>query len=216
VGSRRDYCQTLQRKSQEPCLSQGPCLSIDNHCHRSSDAQQGVHQQSGCFAVRNSYTILEVRCHHGARLLDLTAIRSTLQILRPSLDLENLPLLIFVNKGIEVGTNALTLEIIADTCGAEIAKAATFIVSFLYSFITVVLTGNFEYSRVHHLLKKVGAIRLIDVTPLHDVFPQSSSVSRLLCRSHRSQKRRQPKLLLCSTSLISDGRSAFFILCNIM
>ncbi|KAF9566121.1 glycerol-3-phosphate dehydrogenase [Agrocybe pediades] len=54
-------------------------------------------------------------------------LRSTLSILRPSLDLENLPLLIFVNKGIEVGTNALTLEIIADTCGSEIAKAATFI-----------------------------------------------------------------------------------------
>lgn len=40
-----------------------------------------------------------------------------------------MPLMIFVNKGIEVGSNALTLEIIADTCGSEIAKAATFIVS---------------------------------------------------------------------------------------
>jgi hypothetical protein len=37
-------------------------------------------------------------------------------------------MMIFVNKGIEVGTNALTLEIIADTCGPEIAKVATFIV----------------------------------------------------------------------------------------
>ncbi|KDR85401.1 hypothetical protein GALMADRAFT_234257 [Galerina marginata CBS 339.88] len=54
-------------------------------------------------------------------------LRATLQILRPSLNLNNLPLMIFVNKGIEVGTNALTLEIIADTCGAEIAKAAAFI-----------------------------------------------------------------------------------------
>ncbi|KAF8973611.1 glycerol-3-phosphate dehydrogenase [Flammula alnicola] len=54
-------------------------------------------------------------------------LRSTLRTLRPSLDLDNLPLLIFVNKGIEVGTNALTLEIIADTCGPEIAKVATFI-----------------------------------------------------------------------------------------
>ena len=41
------------------------------------------------------------------------------------------PLLIFVNKGIETGTQALTLEIIADTCGPEIAKVATFIVSSL-------------------------------------------------------------------------------------
>ncbi|KAF8167703.1 glycerol-3-phosphate dehydrogenase [Crassisporium funariophilum] len=54
-------------------------------------------------------------------------LRETLRVLRPLLDLDNLPLLIFVNKGIEVGTNALTLEIIADTCGAEIANAATFI-----------------------------------------------------------------------------------------
>ena len=59
--------------------------------------------------------------------------RETLRILRASLDVNNLPLLIFVNKGIEVGTNALTLEIIADTCGADIAKAATFIVRSLQS-----------------------------------------------------------------------------------
>ncbi|KAL0578514.1 hypothetical protein V5O48_003507 [Marasmius crinis-equi] len=38
-----------------------------------------------------------------------------------------IPLLIFVNKGIEIGTHALTLEIIADTCGPDVAKAATFI-----------------------------------------------------------------------------------------
>lgn len=37
--------------------------------------------------------------------------------------------MIFVNKGIETDTQALTLEIIADTCGSDIARAATFIVS---------------------------------------------------------------------------------------
>jgi len=41
-----------------------------------------------------------------------------------------MPLMIFVNKGIEIGSHALTLEIITDTCGPEIAQAATFIVSF--------------------------------------------------------------------------------------
>lgn len=46
---------------------------------------------------------------------------------------EKHPLLIFVNKGIEVGTDALTLEIIADTWGPAAAKAATFIVSALPS-----------------------------------------------------------------------------------
>ncbi|KAH6916924.1 glycerol-3-phosphate dehydrogenase [Coprinopsis sp. MPI-PUGE-AT-0042] len=54
-------------------------------------------------------------------------LRVNLRLVRELLDNENLPLLIFVNKGIEVGTDALTLEIIADTCGPDVAKAATFI-----------------------------------------------------------------------------------------
>lgn len=54
-------------------------------------------------------------------------LRDTLSRLDLHLNRENAPLLIFVNKGIEIGTHALTLEIIADTCGADIAKAATFI-----------------------------------------------------------------------------------------
>lgn len=54
--------------------------------------------------------------------------RENLTKLRLHPDREKRPLLIFVNKGIEIGTHALTLEIIADVCGAEIAKAATFIV----------------------------------------------------------------------------------------
>ena len=49
--------------------------------------------------------------------------------LRPRMDEKSVPLLIFVNKGIEIGTQALTLEIIADTCGSEFAKISTFIVS---------------------------------------------------------------------------------------
>jgi glycerol-3-phosphate dehydrogenase len=57
-------------------------------------------------------------------------LRENLKILNKSLhDKTQLPLLIFVNKGIEIGTDALTLEIIADTCGSDVAKAATFIVS---------------------------------------------------------------------------------------
>ncbi|KAI5121139.1 hypothetical protein M0805_007137 [Coniferiporia weirii] len=54
-------------------------------------------------------------------------VRETLTALRPRLDTDALPLLIFVNKGIEISTRALTLEIIADTCGVEVAKVATFI-----------------------------------------------------------------------------------------
>lgn len=56
-------------------------------------------------------------------------VRETLIKLRASLVGENNPLMIFVNKGIETDTQALTLEIIADTCGSDIARAATFIVS---------------------------------------------------------------------------------------
>jgi hypothetical protein len=60
--------------------------------------------------------------------------------------------MIFVNKGIETDTQALTLEIIADTCGSEIARAATFIVS-------VVLSADFRSrdsgSLDRHLQKKV-------------------------------------------------------------
>ncbi|KIY51224.1 NAD-dependent glycerol-3-phosphate dehydrogenase [Fistulina hepatica ATCC 64428] len=54
-------------------------------------------------------------------------LRQNLVLLHPKLSRDKHPLLVFVNKGIEVGTNALTLEIIADTCGPEVAKAATFI-----------------------------------------------------------------------------------------
>ncbi len=53
----------------------------------------------------------------------------TLTLLKPTLNYDKLPLFIFVNKGIEIGTHALTLDIIADTCGPAVAKEATFIVS---------------------------------------------------------------------------------------
>jgi hypothetical protein len=52
-----------------------------------------------------------------------------LEDLGPKIDASNPPLLIFVNKGIETKSRALTLEIIADTLGSEIASVATFIVS---------------------------------------------------------------------------------------
>jgi len=54
-------------------------------------------------------------------------VRETLTSLKPRLNKNKLPLFIFVNKGIEIATRALTLDIITDTCGPEIAKVATFI-----------------------------------------------------------------------------------------
>ncbi|EIN14029.1 NAD-dependent glycerol-3-phosphate dehydrogenase [Punctularia strigosozonata HHB-11173 SS5] len=54
-------------------------------------------------------------------------VRETLKNLRPRINPEKLPLFIFVNKGIETKTRALTLEIIADTLGSDVASVATFI-----------------------------------------------------------------------------------------
>jgi hypothetical protein len=88
--------------------------------------------KNGCAVICDPNTGLKVcayiqpRRDHHVHIFDS---RETLTKLRPSLNVQNLPLLIFVNKGIEVGTNALTLDIIADTCGKEAARAATFIVS---------------------------------------------------------------------------------------
>ncbi|KZT55018.1 NAD-dependent glycerol-3-phosphate dehydrogenase [Calocera cornea HHB12733] len=55
-------------------------------------------------------------------------LRETLENVRSRLDRsKELPLFIFVNKGIEVETQALPLEIIADTCGVDVARVATFV-----------------------------------------------------------------------------------------
>ena len=49
--------------------------------------------------------------------------------MKPVLNIDRLPLLIFVNKGIEASTQCMTLEIIADELGPEVARVATFLVS---------------------------------------------------------------------------------------
>ncbi|CUA69595.1 NAD(P)H-dependent glycerol-3-phosphate dehydrogenase [Rhizoctonia solani] len=54
-------------------------------------------------------------------------LRKVLEELHPRMPKERIPLMIFVNKGIETGTQALTLEIVAEACAPEVAKAATFI-----------------------------------------------------------------------------------------
>jgi hypothetical protein len=70
------------------------------------------------------------RLYLSRKIHSVLHLRDNLKILCPRFNKEKHPLLIFVNKGIEIGTHALTLEIIADACGAEVAKSATFIVSF--------------------------------------------------------------------------------------
>ncbi|KAG8906545.1 hypothetical protein FRB99_006659 [Tulasnella sp. 403] len=54
-------------------------------------------------------------------------LRKFLVSINPLLNHSKLPLLAFVNKGIEASTRALTLEIIADTLGKRAAKVAAFI-----------------------------------------------------------------------------------------
>ncbi|KAG8891224.1 hypothetical protein FRC01_014830, partial [Tulasnella sp. 417] len=54
-------------------------------------------------------------------------LRKFLESVNPLLDQDSLPLLAFVNKGIEAKTKALTLEIIADTLGPTAARQAAFI-----------------------------------------------------------------------------------------
>lgn len=54
-------------------------------------------------------------------------LRSILKQVHKLLDGPSRPLFIFVNKGIETETQALTLEIIADECGNEIAKTSVFL-----------------------------------------------------------------------------------------
>lgn len=54
-------------------------------------------------------------------------LRKVLKDMSSLLDPDNHPLMIFVNKGIETDTQALTLEIIADECGTEIAKTSVFL-----------------------------------------------------------------------------------------
>lgn len=92
---------------------------------------------------------------------EMSGRRETLAALRSTLEGEHVvPLLIFVNKGIEIKTRALTLEIIADTCGAEIAKVATFIVSKIGA-PTASTTVNHIRSLDRHSRKKVSSSRLL-------------------------------------------------------
>ena len=65
--------------------------------------------------------------------------RSNLAGLKPALNYDRLPLMIFVNKGIEASTQCMTLEIIADELGPEAAKAATFLVSHTCGEVSMVL-----------------------------------------------------------------------------
>ncbi|SCV67316.1 BQ2448_5962 [Microbotryum intermedium] len=54
------------------------------------------------------------------------SMRSVLKPLKLE-SVKKLPLLVFVNKGIEIGTNKLPLEVIEETCGPEVARVSTFL-----------------------------------------------------------------------------------------
>lgn len=64
------------------------------------------------------------------------------------------PLFIFVNKGIESETNALTIEIVADTLGKKVARIATFVVRYSRYYLEIPVKAQ-EYSRARLSLRKV-------------------------------------------------------------
>lgn len=108
--------------------------------------------------------------------------RETLIKLEPNFDRENLPLLIFVNKGIETDTQALTLEIIADTCGSAIARAATFIVSLALS--ADICSYDPGVSLGPRLQRKVGVYFKIHYTSFPKKNTKLSAGNRPLYLSH--------------------------------
>jgi len=78
--------------------------------------------------LRYGRPIFPISNPHIYVLISLCVEREILGKIHNAFDPQSLPLLIFVNKGIEEGTQALTLEIIVDTCGPELAKLSTFLV----------------------------------------------------------------------------------------
>ncbi|KAG6817724.1 hypothetical protein H0H87_004515 [Tephrocybe sp. NHM501043] len=81
------------------------------------------------FAIPTQFLRCVIKKYPAGNANSCVYARENLTTLHPHLDAKKMPLLIFVNKGIEIGTHALTLEIIADTCGPDVAKKAAFIVS---------------------------------------------------------------------------------------
>lgn len=130
-----------------------------------------------------------------------------LRTLRPKFNIENMPLMIFVNKGIEVGSNALTLEIITDTCGPEVAEAAAFIVGSNFCFVAGIRPITFLQSGPSFAKER----KLISLSCLHLVLLiisaliQSLTGSPLLFLWRLSLRSRLIRLRRFSISLISDG-----------
>ncbi|KAH9944171.1 NAD-dependent glycerol-3-phosphate dehydrogenase [Epithele typhae] len=104
-------------------------VSHFNQYHRNSEVLQDHVFAESITAVGPEFPSAELIQDMDVLLFAIPTegVRATLTALKPTLEGRKLPLLIFVNKGIEIKTRALTLEIIADTCGPEIAKVATFI-----------------------------------------------------------------------------------------
>ncbi|RPD82676.1 NAD-dependent glycerol-3-phosphate dehydrogenase [Lentinus tigrinus ALCF2SS1-7] len=107
----------------------GDQVKYFNQYHRNPEALQDHEFAESITAVGPEFPSAEMVQSMDVLLFAIPTegVRETLTALKPTLDGGRIPLLIFVNKGIEIKTRALTLEIIADTCGPEIAKIATFL-----------------------------------------------------------------------------------------
>lgn len=114
--------------------------------------------------------------------------------------------MIFVNKGIEIGTKALTLDIIVDSCGPKIAKAATFIVSETMLPICHLIVNS--CSRDHRLRKKVSVIFLDENFKTHN-YRQSFVGNQHQCPFVPCQRRLPQERHNYSISRGSDGVQLF-------
>lgn len=102
--------------------------SLNEH-HRNPRYLQDHDFSSNITAIGPDFPSKDVVCGVNVILFAIPTqnLRQVLKQLNGLLDEDSHPLLIFVNKGIETGTQALTLEIIADECGGEIAKESVFL-----------------------------------------------------------------------------------------
>ena len=125
--------------------------------------------------------------------------------LKPALNGDDLPLMIFVNKGIEIGTKALTLDIIIETCGPQIAKAATFIVSVNEQSICRLIV--ILYSLARRLRKRVSVISLDWDFEANNIC-QLSADNRLRCLFVPCQRTLQSKRHNCSINRGSGGTNS--------
>lgn len=112
VGTRIEIYPTIYRS----------CVLVADYCRRAFASRQRVHTSDRDHRLCDSDAVVAVRCR-SPRLgkVNNAQIDPDCSAILRQLDLTNvspLPLLVFVNKGIEIGTNQLPLEVRIRSLGA--------------------------------------------------------------------------------------------------